>query len=386
MTLVFLPMVARIVYTQTRLRANAFTHKLFYARTLLHTTLLHTNTFTHRRFYTDPFTHKHFYTQTLLHRPFCTQTLLHKHFYTQTLLHTDPWGHNPLHTQTRLHTDPFGHKPPSHTNTFAHKRFYTETLLHTHALTHKRFDTQTFFSQKRFYTQTLLHTNTFTHKGKALPPDQPKPEKPSVFDTRKGCRRGCQIAKKYQILTLEHHFVQKGCRRGYKIAKKQQLLTLEPHFVRNGCRRTNQTRKKPSVFDIRTSFRAKGLVSAFSDRFWKLRFRKSARRRGAKHISKSKCTRHTILGPLLEVAMSKKCTPLWREGHFEVNMVKTSGVRTAFGRSDVEKAHAVAARGTFRRQNGKNTMGSDHFWTFRRRKSARRCRAKMREAHSKSTC
>ena len=30
-------------------------------------------------------------------------------------------------------------------------------------------------------------------------------------------------------------------------------------------------------------------------------------RRGAKHICKSKCTKHTILGPLLEVEMSQKC-------------------------------------------------------------------------------
>ena len=29
--------------------------------------------------------------------------------------------------------------------------------------------------------------------------------------------------------------------------------------------------------------------------------------------------------------MSKKCTPLWRESHFEVNMLKTLGVRTTFG-------------------------------------------------------
>ena len=33
--------------------------------------------------------------------------------------------------------------------------------------------------------------------------------------------------------------------------------------------------------------------------------------------------------------MSKKCTPLWREAHFEVNMYKTLGVRTTFGSSDV---------------------------------------------------
>ena len=32
---------------------------------------------------------------------------------------------------------------------------------------------------------------------------------------------------------------------------------------------------------------------------------KSARRCGAKYMSKSKCTKHTSSGPLLEIAMSK---------------------------------------------------------------------------------
>jgi len=50
-----------------------------------------------------------------------------------------------------------------------------------------------------------------------------------------------------------------------------------------------------------------------SDHFWKLRCSKSARRCGAKQISKSKCTKHIIIGPRLEVEMSKKCTPLWRK-------------------------------------------------------------------------
>ena len=62
-----------------------------------------------------------------------------------------------------------------------------------------------------------------------------------------------------------------------------------------------------------------------SDHFWKLRCLKSARRCGAKHISKSKCTKHTMLGPLLEVEMLKKCTPLWREAHFEVKSVQNWG-------------------------------------------------------------
>ena len=108
----------------------------------------------------------------------------------------------------------------------------------------------------------------------------------------------------------------------------------------------------------------------FSEHFWKLRCRKSARRCGAKHISKSKCTKHTILGALLEVEMSKKCTPLWREdarstfwsqnvqstpilrtllevemskkctplwreARFQVKMLKTPHARTTFEGSDV---------------------------------------------------
>ena len=79
-------------------------------------------------------------------------------------------------------------------------------------------------------------------------------------------------------------------------------------------------------------FEVKMYKTPFSDHFWKLRCRKSVRRCGAKHISKSKCTKHLSVGPLLAVAMSKKCTPLWREGHFEVKMYKTLGVRTTFGR------------------------------------------------------
>ena len=109
-----------------------------------------------------------------------------------------------------------------------------------------------------------------------------------------------------------------------------------------------------------STFRSQNVQDTpFSDHFWKLRCRKSARRCGAKHMSKSKCTKHTRFGPLLEVEMSKKCTPLWREAHFQVKMYKAPHVRATFGGSDVEKVHAVVARSTFRSQNVKNTTGSD---------------------------
>ena len=109
--------------------------------------------------------------------------------------------------------------------------------------------------------------------------------------------------------------------------------------------------KKVHPVVARSTFRSQHVKSTTcSDHFWKLRCWKSARRCGAKHITKSKCTKQAMFGPLLEVAMSKKCTPLWRKAHFEVNI---------------------------------NTTCSDHFWKLRCWKSARRCGAKH---ISKSKC
>eukprot|EP00435_Cladocopium_sp_Y103_P045619 s1361_g13.t1 len=71
--------------------------------------------------------------------------------------------------------------------------------------------------------------------------------------------------------------------------------------------------------------------------FWKLRCGKSVRRCGAKHIWKSKVSKHTMFGALFEVAMWKKCTALWPETHLEVKMYKAPQVRTAFGSFDAKK-------------------------------------------------
>ena len=55
----------------------------------------------------------------------------------------------------------------------------------------------------------------------------------------------------------------------------------------------------------RSTFPSQNVQSTSApDRFWKLRCRKSARRCGAKHISKSKCTKHLSSGALLDVQMS----------------------------------------------------------------------------------
>ena len=55
----------------------------------------------------------------------------------------------------------------------------------------------------------------------------------------------------------------------------------------------------------------------------------------------------------------KNCTPIWREAHFQVKMYKTPGSRSTFGSWDVEKVHAVVARSTFRSQNVQNTPCTD---------------------------
>ena len=140
-------------------------------------------------------------------------------------------------------------------------------------------------------------------------------------------------------------------------------LWREAHFEvkmykTHHCRTTFGSRDVEKVHTVvaRSTFPSQNVQSTSAlDHFWKLRCRKSARSCGAKHISKSKCTKHLSLGPLLEAEMSKKCTQLWREAHFEVKMY----------------------------ENLQSTTCSRHFWRFRRRKSARHCGAKH---ISKSKC
>ena len=165
-----------------------------------------------------------------------------------------------------------------------------------------------------------------------------------------------------------------------KIRRKKMQVAPEGRKVGSLKRRVRRQlarweMKKCTPLWREAHFQVKMYKTPGSDHFWKLRCRKSARRCGAKHISKSKCTKHTSSGPLLEVAMSKKCTPLWREAHFQVKMYKTHQVRTTFGSWDVEKVHAVVARSTFPSQNVQNTPAPDHFLTLRCRKSVEKVHA-----------
>ena len=134
--------------------------------------------------------------------------------------------------------------------------------------------------------------------------------------------------------------------------------------------------EKAQAVVARSTFRSQNVQNTPApDHFWHLRCRKSARRCGAKHIFKSKCTKHTSSGPLLAVEMSKKCTPLWREGFGPLLKVQISKKCTFRSRKSARRCGAKRILRS-KWQNVKNTRGSDHFWKFRSRKSARRCGAK----------
>ena len=71
---------------------------------------------------------------------------------------------------------------------------------------------------------------------------------------------------------------------------------------------------------------------------------------------KTRCTKHTSSGPLLEVEMLKRRTPLWREAHFQVNTYKTPQLRTAFGSWDVEKVRRCGAKHILKSKCEKHRM------------------------------
>ena len=120
----------------------------------------------------------------------------------------------------------------------------------------------------------------------------------------------------------------------------------------------------------------------FSDHFWKLRCQKSARRCGAKHISKSKCTKHTRSGPLLEVEMSKKCTPLWREAHFQVKMYKTHTILGPLLEVEMSKKWTPLWREAhFQVKSVKNWRSRTTFWRSDVEKVSKKCTLLWREAH-----
>ena len=116
-------------------------------------------------------------------------------------------------------------------------------------------------------------------------------------------------------------------------------------------------------------------------------------------------TKHTSVGACLEVGMSTKCTPLWREAHFRVEVYKARQRRSTLGSWDVDKVRTVVPRSiskskcakhasvgaclevgmstkcgplwreAFPNQSAQNTPASEHFWKLGCRQSACSCGA-----------
>ena len=102
------------------------------------------------------------------------------------------------------------------------------------------------------------------------------------------------------------------------MSKKCMPLWREAHFEVK-MYKAHQLRTTFSSWDVekvhavvaRSTFPSQNVQNTRgSDHFWRLRCRKSARRCGAKHISKLKCSKHQGVGPLLEVQMSLRFTTL----------------------------------------------------------------------------
>ena len=89
-----------------------------------------------------------------------------------------------------------------------------------------------------------------------------------------------------------------------------------------------------------------------SEHFWKLGRGKMAGHRGAKRIFKTRNTKHTMLGALLEVGVWKNGRSLWREACFQIKKYKAQHAWSTFGSSDVKKVQMVV-RSTFASQNAK---------------------------------
>ena len=149
-----------------------------------------------------------------------------------------------------------------------------------------------------------------------------------------------------------------------------QNTSCSDHFLKLGCGAIARCCGAKHIF------KSKCTKHIMFGPFFGVGMWKNCTRCGAKHIFKSKCTKHIMFGPLFEVGMWRNCTQLWREAHFQVKMYKTHHVRTIFWSWDVEKLRAALARSTFSSQNVQSTSCSDHFLELGCGKIARRCGAK----------
>ena len=91
---------------------------------------------------------------------------------------------------------------------------------------------------------------------------------------------------------------------------------------------------------------------------------------GSEHVQNTSGSDH-----FFEVEMLKKCTPLWCEAHFESKCTKHTILGRLLEVEMLKSAHRCGAK-QIASQNIKITTRSGHCWKLRCRKSARCCGAK----------
>ena len=165
------------------------------------------------------------------------------------------------------------------------------------------------------------HTHTHCHKYTDIIEGSLEVKLPTIWTAEKKSKAEAERRERLEERRSEKRKSQKkedaDARQGRKVAKHCVFPMIcgsggstSRLAKAAGAEPAGQMRdEKLHAVVARSTFRSQNAQNTpRADHFWKLRCRKSARRCGAKHILKSKCTKHTTFGPLLEVEMSKKWT------------------------------------------------------------------------------
>ena len=123
-----------------------------------------------------------------------------------------------------------------------------------------------------------------------------KRRREKIREKRGSEERRCRCAKGRKVVI--HCVFPMTCGSGGSKSRLAKAAGVEPSW--------EMRKEQLHAMVARSTFPSQNVQNtSCSEHFWKLRCRKSARRCGAKHVSKPKCTKHLVFGALLEVEMSK---------------------------------------------------------------------------------
>ena len=266
------------------LHTEAFKQRSLHTEETLHTEALHRGVFIQRPFYTQKFSHyfaqRSLHTEELLHTEAVTESL-----YTEELLHTEAF----TKTQKLLHREAFKHRnfyteKSLHTETFTQKRLYTEKLLHTEAFAQRSLyaeellDRET-FTQRHFFTQKLwnweaskqegpLHIEAFLNTQRCFYTQQKFLHREvcvkSLY-TQNLLHRGVYTQEPLhtEACTQKPWHTEKSLHRG--AFTRRGLVYIEKSLCKGALHLKCQNRNFSAAFEIRPSFRAKGLRQTFQN-------------------------------------------------------------------------------------------------------------------------